>query len=121
MKTYNLSTIMKRAWEIKNQDSKNIFSLCLKMAWEEAKAPKQKFMGYAKISKTDGETYGNSDFLYFKLWIKADKKRVYINDYKRRTIGFLENGIYTEKDKNGLNAREIEKAIHTFRKTYAVL
>ena len=37
MKKYNLRKIMKRAWSIKKQDEKNIFSLCLKMAWEEAK------------------------------------------------------------------------------------
>lgn len=36
---YNLKVIMKRAWEIKKEDSRNIFSLCLKMAWEEAKTP----------------------------------------------------------------------------------
>ena len=34
---YDLRKIMKRAWEIKKENSKNIFSLCLKMAWEEAK------------------------------------------------------------------------------------
>ena len=37
MKKYNLSEIMKRAWEIKKEDNKNIFAICLKMAWEEAK------------------------------------------------------------------------------------
>lgn len=37
MKKFNLHTIMKRAWEIKRQDGRNIFSFCLKMAWEEAK------------------------------------------------------------------------------------
>lgn len=36
---YDLRKIMKRAWEIKKENSKNIFSLCLKMAWEEAKKP----------------------------------------------------------------------------------
>ncbi len=34
---YNKSQIMKRAWEIKRQDNKNIFSLCLKEAWKEEK------------------------------------------------------------------------------------
>ena len=34
---YDLKKIMKRAWELKKEDEKNIFSLCLKMAWEEAK------------------------------------------------------------------------------------
>ena len=28
---------MKRAWEIKKENSRNIFSLCLKMAWEEVR------------------------------------------------------------------------------------
>lgn len=37
MKKYNLHKIMKRAWQIKRQDEKNIFSICLKMAWTEAK------------------------------------------------------------------------------------
>ena len=37
MKKYNLSAIMKRAWEIKKENERNIFSLCLKMAWEEEK------------------------------------------------------------------------------------
>lgn len=37
MKKYDLHRIMKRAWQIKRQDEKNIFSLCLKMAWTEAK------------------------------------------------------------------------------------
>ena len=42
MKKYNLSEIMKRAWEIKNENSKNIFAICLKMAWEEAKKGESK-------------------------------------------------------------------------------
>lgn len=37
MKKYNLHKIMKRAWQIKRQDEKNIFSICLKIAWTEAK------------------------------------------------------------------------------------
>lgn len=34
---YDLRKIMRRAWEIKKENSRNIFSLCLKIAWEEAK------------------------------------------------------------------------------------
>lgn len=34
---YDLKKIMSRAWEIKKENSRNIFSLCLKIAWEEAK------------------------------------------------------------------------------------
>ena len=32
-----LKKVMKRAWEIKKQNVKNIFSICLKMAWAEIK------------------------------------------------------------------------------------
>ncbi len=42
MKKFNLKSIMKRAWEIKKEHKDNIFSLCLKMAWTEAKAPASK-------------------------------------------------------------------------------
>lgn len=34
---FDLSKIMKRAWEIKKEDKRNIFSICLEMAWEEIK------------------------------------------------------------------------------------
>ena len=32
-----LKKVMKRAWEIKREDSRNIFAECLKMAWAEIK------------------------------------------------------------------------------------
>lgn len=35
--SYNRVAIMKRAWEIKKEHKENVFSLCLKMAWKEAK------------------------------------------------------------------------------------
>ena len=34
---YDLKKIMKRAWEIKKENVKYIFALCLKKAWEEVK------------------------------------------------------------------------------------
>lgn len=37
MKKYDLHRIMRRAWQIKKENERNIFSLCLKMAWAEAK------------------------------------------------------------------------------------
>lgn len=37
MKKSDLRKLMKRAWEIKNENEENIFSLCLKKAWEEHK------------------------------------------------------------------------------------
>lgn len=69
MKKYNLSSIMKRAWEIKRENTKNIFSLCLKMAWAEAKEEK-----IVNIEEYLVEKKG------LKVWEKGDKKRVYIDD-----------------------------------------
>lgn len=37
MKKYDLHRIMRRAWQIKKENERNIFSICLKMAWAEAK------------------------------------------------------------------------------------
>ena len=45
---YDLSKIMKRAWEIKREDSKNIFGICLEMAWEEAKKAASKKVAVIK-------------------------------------------------------------------------
>lgn len=36
-----LRKVMKRAWEIKKENVKNIFSMCLKMAWTEIKSVKE--------------------------------------------------------------------------------
>ena len=50
MKKYNLSKIMKRAWEIKKENVKNIFSICLKMAWAEIKKGVNKMITTIKYS-----------------------------------------------------------------------
>lgn len=42
MKKAELEKIMKRAWTIKKENTDNIFSLCLKMAWAEFKSPAKK-------------------------------------------------------------------------------
>lgn len=100
MKKYNLSTIMKRAWELVKEAGMTI-SFGLKKAWSEAKAAyeKIKFEGRAKIAIVEnGETSPyigtdldeDSNYLIFKLWENNGKKRVYINTYKRRTVGYID-------------------------------
>ena len=101
MKKYNLSKIMKRAWEIKKRDSRNVFSLCLKMAWGEAK--KIKFNRVAKVAIVNkGETNpyigtskdSESNYFVFREWKKGNFHRIYINDYKGRSRGYID---YTTK------------------------
>lgn len=100
MKKYNLSNIMKRAWEIVKQAAETM-SEALKQAWKEAKdmMEKIKFEGRARIAKiyngeisqtvgTDNES--ESDFYTFNLWEHGAMKRIYINDYKRRGMGYID-------------------------------
>lgn len=88
---YNLSAIMKRAWEIKRKDTRNIFSLCLKMAWEQARAQANKARAREitpfKLKKL-AEKYaeencpqGNDWFasVYCNDWVKYNYNRTYIS------------------------------------------
>ena len=67
---FSIKAIMIRAWEIKKQDKANLFGLCLKMAWEEAKqSSKPEFTGDMYI-----------DGFGFRYWEKGSKRRIYINN-----------------------------------------
>ena len=122
--------VMTRAWEIVKQavatfggKAAQYMSEALRMAWKEIKkmAEKKEFPGYARIEKMEGtkEEYGDSTYLYFKLWAKGGYRRVYINDYKRRTLGYIENGEVIIRDHQGCADREIEYAVNKFSAEYA--
>ena len=69
MKKYNLSNIMKRAWELVKKAGLCI-SEGLKLAWKEA--------------KNMGETMEEKLIrLGYKVWEKGDMKRIYINDFQK--------------------------------------
>lgn len=100
MKKYNLSNIMKRAWDLVKKYCMTI-SEGLKKAWEEAKSAAKKivFTGKVLIAKLEnGETNpyigteydSESNYLHFSLWEKYGKKRIYINDYKMRSVGHID-------------------------------
>ena len=69
MKKYNLSSIMKRAWELVKKAGLCI-SEGLKLAWKEAK-----LMGETMEEKLIR--------LGYKVWEKGDMKRIYINDFQK--------------------------------------
>lgn len=112
MKKYNLSNIMKRAWELVKKVGMTISS-GLKKAWGEAKHTMIKFERYAKVAIVDANGIHNpncgtsnddeSNYLMFKLWEKNGYRRIYVNDYKRRTVGYIDcnnnNSIETEFSK----------------------
>lgn len=110
MKKYNLSKIMKRAWELVKNSGMTISS-GLKKAWKEAKdmANKIKFEATAKVAKIlNGESSpcigteydSDSNYFTFNLWEKYGKRRIYINDYKRRSVGYIDlnNDNYLETE-----------------------
>ena len=66
----NKAKIMKRAWEIRREHKDNIFGLCLKMAWAEAKE-----------GKMEKKTVEELENLGFKRWTKAGKDRMYVKAY----------------------------------------
>lgn len=115
--------VMKRAWEIYRTLTGNRIaklSAALKQAWAEVKnvVKKVAFNGFAKVAKME-KTYDDCCFLTFKAWEKYGKKRIYINDYKCRTIGYIENGETIIKDNQGNRKDEIEYAINNFKAQYA--
>lgn len=122
MKKYNLSKIMRRAWELVKKIGMTISS-GLKKAWEEAKnMDKEKFKKSAKILKPgyDENCCTDSAYLYFSLWEKYRKSRIYINDYKRRTLAFIdkETKYITEYDLQGVSRTEYKETVKKFFETY---
>ena len=117
-----MKNVMKRAWEIyRTLTGKHLekLSKALKRAWVEIKtvANKVNFGGYAKVAKTE-KVCGDCSYLTFKGWENYGKKRIYINDYKRRTLGYIENGEVIIKDNQGNFKSEIDFAINSFMATY---
>ena len=79
------------------------------------------FEGSARFTK-NGRT-DECDMLTFKYWAKNGKERIYINDYKRRTIGYIDvtTGEVVINDKQGNYESEIEMAIEGFVAEYVTV
>lgn len=100
MKKYNLSNIMKRAWELVKKAGMTI-SAGLKKAWKEVKEimEKIKFERSAKVAKiingkhsmyVGTEFDSDSNYFTFNLWERGSLRRIYINDYHRRSVGYID-------------------------------
>lgn len=77
--------------------------------------------GWRKEQKMENP-YDDCCYFTFKKWENrtGDKKRIYINDYKHRTIGFLYETSEGWKldliDRQGNRDEEIEMAIANYKK-----
>lgn len=88
-----LQKIMKRAWEIKKENVKNIFAYCLKMAWEESKKPALTAFAIELKCEEVAETVkarSGSDYVKVcsNLWEKGEHSRVYftIRAYRKSKL-----------------------------------
>ena len=81
----NRSEVFKRAWELKREDSRNLFALCLKMAWAEAREQKTESRE-EKIERLSRK---------YSRWTKNGYDRIYFNatqlgmEYDRYNTGNL--------------------------------
>lgn len=88
---YNLSNIMKRAWEMKRSYSCRAlnFAQCLKRAWNEAKTEYQNSLVPDKFA--DGmEITVDGSTRTLKRWTKGGYDRVYINGGSSKGDGFVD-------------------------------
>ncbi len=84
---YNKSEIMKRAWELKKANKNNIFRLCLKMAWEEAKTKSELTLKEKLIAKINFIIVNAPDIYYYipsiNDWQNYGKNRTYFSIYEK--------------------------------------
>ena len=78
----NRAEIMKRAWQIKKEDSRYIFGLCLKMAWAEAKEGKKEIMTQREKDEKEAINQASAYCGHVKLhenrWQQYGKDRTYV-------------------------------------------
>ena len=123
----NLSKIMKRAWEIKKEDNRNIFGLCLKMAWDEARNLNADDALKEVVTKISDERGYNSPVAIKKnLWETSDgrKSRTYIEvrACKGLYTFWIDNkdcGICRDFNAIKSVAKEIKKVVGDFIKAHA--
>lgn len=78
---FNVSEIMKRAWEIKKSNVEFLFDACLAKAWNEAKVKKAVEIAEERMYEDYRITLGTDRRVKAKRWENASKNadRTYIN------------------------------------------
>ena len=76
---YNKSEIMKRAWELKKANKNNIFRLCLKMAWAEAKTKPEDINYIFPEISLSGKTGTEKQRVYAESLLKAARQTAILN------------------------------------------
>ena len=95
MKKYDKSEIMKRAWEIKREDGRNLFAACLEMAWKEVKA---------------ANIVNHLIDLGYRVW---KEKRIYINNFEnfvpndKNPKGYRKVSVYYDIEENAFYTQNV--------------
>lgn len=105
MKKYNLSNVMKRAWEIKKMQKGLSFSECLKKSWtteKEIVAYNEERNEMSEIDKAADEYEGRTGYsCRYNRWQKYGKDRTYISFWENRGRRSVEHkaGYWDHKEK----------------------
>ncbi len=86
---YDLSKIMKRAWEMKRLHKALTFGQCLKNAWGEAKVEYQNSL-VATIFENGMQITIDGYTRTLNRWTKGNMDRIYINGGSRKGDGFVD-------------------------------
>lgn len=81
MKKTELRKIMRRAWKIKKQNIKNVFAICLKMAWAEIKGVAQKAKTKFNDFRFEGFELKRKSNKYFSLTsrVNNNESKIVVN------------------------------------------
>ncbi len=101
---YDRKAIMKKAWEIKKENEKNIFALCLKMAWAIAKKEAE--------AKELPELQGSVKQV---AWAK-DIRRYMINTLSYESLFYSVKGAYTMERMENLLGIDQESEDYVYSK-----
>ena len=123
-----MKELMKMAWTIYRTLTTGTrlekLSIALKRAWKEVKIMvKKTFEKIAVVARCENpDPESRCEYVTFKAWEKGGKKRVYISDYKNRTLGFIDRvtGETIINDNQGMHQHEVDFALNAFFETYAI-
>ena len=110
---------LKLAQEMHKEDDSKDLSQCMTEAWKIIKDERKPFTGVAKVRRIDSIS-GNDDasFYTFRLWEKGEKRRIYVNDYQRRNVGYIDlnhnNEVVTEFSKKSGQYQTILKFMEEY-------
>lgn len=112
---YDLSSIMKEAWNIKRNYNRMTFADCLRRAWAKAKEAMADAMEYARVA---GQKFENGMEITFegytailRRWTKANHDRIYLNASNGKNYGYVDLKRKTDCTINVCWSRKMAKAI----------